>query len=420
MAPFHTLQDDGSITITLNIHPTGSMLEQEEQIAKAVAEVGLLATQLSLKSFDTDGKPIVIDNLKHTSKGEEKKNFQTPWGEVSVNRHVYQSSFGGELVIPMERNARILGNTSTPKFAKMVSWKYAQLPASKVSDDLLINHARKTSRKLIQKLGATVGEIARENEFTWTYALPEFEEVVTHVSIGIDGTTTPIVKEGYRETMCGTLTFYNKVGDRIHTIYTACAPEYGKNTFYTVLDMEIGNIKKQFPEVTYIGLADGAKCNWTYLEGHTEVQILDFYHATEYLTKVSAVMHTNDTQRAVWIDAACSDLKHKSKGAPFILRELKLYRKKLNVKTSEVVDAAITYFTNNLERMEYAKYQKKGYSIGSGITEAACKVVAKQRLSSSGMRWKNPTVQHILLMRGLICTEGRWNQFWSKIDEDGI
>lgn len=288
-----------------------------------------------------------------------------------------------------------------------------------VSDDLSINHARKTSRKLIQKLGATVGEIARENELTWTYALPDFEEVVTHVSIGLDGTTTPIVGEGYRETMCGTLTFYNKIGDRIHTIYTASAPEYGKNTFYSTLDTEIGNIKKQFPDLTYIGLADGAKCNWSYLEVHTEVQILDFYHATEYLAKVSAVMNTDETKRAIWLDAACTDLKHKSKGATFLLRELRQYQKSLNTDASEVVGGAITYFTNNLEKMQYAKYQKQGYSIGSGITEAACKVVAKQRLSSSGMRWTKPTVQHMLLMRGLICTKQRWNQFWSKIDENG-
>lgn len=49
------------------------MLEQEEQIAAAVAEVGRLATALSLKGFDTSGQPIIVDNVKHTSRGEEKK-----------------------------------------------------------------------------------------------------------------------------------------------------------------------------------------------------------------------------------------------------------------------------------------------------------------------------------------------------------
>jgi hypothetical protein len=76
MAAHYKKEADGSISITMNIQPTGSMLEQEEQIAAAVAEVGKLATSLSLKSFDTDGRPIVVDNVKHTSRGEEKKHFR--------------------------------------------------------------------------------------------------------------------------------------------------------------------------------------------------------------------------------------------------------------------------------------------------------------------------------------------------------
>jgi hypothetical protein len=320
----------------------------------------------------------------------------------------------------MENKARIIGSSITPRFAKMASWKYAQLSASKVSDDLRINHVRKTSRMLIQKIGALVGEIAREKEFEWTYSLPEFEEVITHVSIGLDGTTTPILKEGYRETMCGTLTFYNATGDRMHTIYTACAPEYGKDTFYNVLDMEINNVKEQFPKVTYIGLADGAKTNWTFLEKYADVQVLDFFHATEYLAKASVVMYDDESIRAKWLDTACSELKEKRRGAEFLLREFKEYNKSMGANASKVIEGVITYFTNNLGRMQYAKYQKEGYPIGSGITEAACKVVAKQRLSSSGMKWTSHTVQHILLMRGLICTEGRWQQFWNKIDKIGI
>lgn len=56
MAAKYKLEADGSVTITMNIKPQGSMLEQEEQIAAALAEVGRLATALSLKEFDTDGR----------------------------------------------------------------------------------------------------------------------------------------------------------------------------------------------------------------------------------------------------------------------------------------------------------------------------------------------------------------------------
>lgn len=81
MAAHYKKESDGSISITLNIKPTGTMLEQEEQIAEGVAEVGRLATSLSLKSFDTDGHPIIVDNVKHTSRGEEKKTTKRPTGK---------------------------------------------------------------------------------------------------------------------------------------------------------------------------------------------------------------------------------------------------------------------------------------------------------------------------------------------------
>jgi len=315
----------------------------------------------------------------------------------------------------MESKCHVIGGTSTPKFAKMVSWKYTQMPASKVSEDLGMNHARATSRCLIQRLSACVGEIARANEFEWQYALPELSSVVSHIAVGRDGTTTPIIKEGYRETMCGTISLYSQKGERLHTIYAACAPEYGKGSFDRVMDMELENIKKVYPNAKYIGLADGAKNNWSYLEQYTTVHILDFFHAGEHLAQVAEAMSKNEAQRKKWLQEACHDLKHKPKGAIFILRELKAKRAQLGEEAPEVLKENITYFENNVKRMNYAQYQKQGYPIGSGVTEAACKMLAKQRLSASGMRWTINVVQDTLLLRGLVCTSGRWDQFWSHV-----
>ena len=76
MAAQYKIETDGSISITLNINPVGSFLEQEEQIAAAVSEVGRLASQLTMQSYDTDGSAIVVGNVKHTSRGLEKKTFK--------------------------------------------------------------------------------------------------------------------------------------------------------------------------------------------------------------------------------------------------------------------------------------------------------------------------------------------------------
>jgi len=73
----------------------------------------------------------------------------------------------------------------------------------------------------------------------------------------------------------------------------------------------------------------------------------------------------------------------------------------------KVLQTSITYFQNNFKRMDYANYVKMKYPIGSGVTEAACKVMVKQRLCGSGMKWIIPNTENMFLLRGLVLTEGR-------------
>ena len=83
------------VIVQLELSLSGSMLEQEEQIQDVLNEAGRLFTGEALNRFDTDGSPIIIGATKWTSKGLEPKHYQTPYGEVKVARHVYQTSEGG-------------------------------------------------------------------------------------------------------------------------------------------------------------------------------------------------------------------------------------------------------------------------------------------------------------------------------------
>ena len=86
------------------------------------------------------------------------------------------------------------------------------------------------------------------------------------------------------------------------------------------------------------------------------------------------------------------------------------------------IEAAISYFTNQSKagRMDYPPLVESHIPIGSGVTEAACKVLVKQRLCGSGMKWKEPGAAAVLSVRCLTYTTERWNQFWSKIDRNGF
>lgn len=76
MTTDYKIEEDGSIIITMKLKPEGSMLEQEEQIAAAVAEAGRLATVFSLTGFDTAGQSQIKGNETYTSRGQEKKTIK--------------------------------------------------------------------------------------------------------------------------------------------------------------------------------------------------------------------------------------------------------------------------------------------------------------------------------------------------------
>lgn len=88
-------RDQDSITLQVTVpFSKNSMLKSEETILKVLNETGTLATEEALKQFDTNGSPLKKNGEKWTSKGKEYKIYQTPYGEIQVERHVYQSSYG--------------------------------------------------------------------------------------------------------------------------------------------------------------------------------------------------------------------------------------------------------------------------------------------------------------------------------------
>jgi hypothetical protein len=106
-----------------------------------------------------------------------------------------------------------------------------------------------------------------------------------------------------------------------------------------------------------------------------------------------------------------------------VLKQLKsLAKVRPWAKADEDVQRAITYFTNQsgAGRMDYASRVAVHEPIGSGVTEAACKVLVKQRLCGSGMKWKEPGAAAVLSVRCLTYTAERWSQFWGKIDRYGF
>src|SRR3954453_8650871 len=176
-------RQEASVTIQVTIPLTRSMLDTEQAIQDALNQAGALASGQALKEFGLDGSPLAIGPTRWTSKGQEPKAYQTPYGEVSVARQVSQTGEGGATFCPLEQDARII-LTATPRFAKQVSHKYGEGPAARVVKDLAHNHGRPVAESFVQNTAAAVAAVVQAKQEQWHYATPRLKACCTFFTSG--------------------------------------------------------------------------------------------------------------------------------------------------------------------------------------------------------------------------------------------
>jgi hypothetical protein len=144
------------------------------------------------------------------------------------------------------------------------------------------------------------------------------------------------------------------------------------------------------------------------------VVILDFYHAAEYLGALAKAWHPGADARALRMAGAwCGWLKHE--GGAAVLTALKgLDLRGRSAAVRATVAEVVTYFTNQQHRMDYPTYRAKGWQIGSGPVEAACKLVVGQRMKGNGMRWGVAGADAVCHVRALFKSEAtQWEAYWA-------
>ena len=417
---------DGTVTISITLPPATdkvSMLEQEDRLMEAVNAVGRLGARHLLGGFDAPGTPLSHQGRKWTSKGRVAKIYETPWGEVLLERHLYQSSDGGATLCPLEGRARIVGGSATPHLARSLAHKYANTNARAVVRDLQENHGRKLAPSYIADVAAAVAAAAGAPVVESSAHTPQSLPVeVASLVLGLDGTCALFCEEGFKQCMVGTITLYDGSGERLETIYLAQAPQCAKAEFLTRLDKEWERLCKAYPQARRAGLSDGARDYEPWLRARTQWQILDFYHASGYLAGAAPGVRGQHAGRKEWLEEACHALKHESGAADRLAEELagQVQAGSRTRGAAPALAAASGYFAGNVERMNYAFFQAMALPIGSGVTEAACKTLVKQRLCGSGMQWTRSGAQAVLTLRALLLSTSRWASLWRYLDKHGL
>lgn len=148
-----------------------------------------------------------------------------------------------------------------------------------------------------------------------------------------------------------------------------------------------------------------------------EIQfILDFYHASDHLQEFAKLLLPHDELRRQEQARAWSHtLKHQ--GGSALLRELNSLD--LADQPAAVIDChrrLIGFVDRNLHRMNYPTYMARGWQIGSGMIESACKTVVGQRLKESGMRWRPPGTTAMCQARALYkSVHPLWDTYWRHV-----
>ena len=174
---------------------------------------------------------------------------------------------------------------------------------------------------------------------------------------------------------------------------------------------------------TVLMLADAG--NWidplTQREGLCDYRIVDFHHAAERLYAAARAALGRESPAAT---ALAEQMKGQLYDGPFesVVQTLRQHAERLGPPQSadgqenprRILASAVHYFETHRHHMDYPTYRKKGWPIGSGVTEAGVKQFNK-RVKGTEQFWKESGVEAILALRALwLAEDDRWKRYWAN------
>ena len=412
----------------------------EKQLHERVMEVERELVAEELERADVDADAVEIEGVVHRRALRSAQQYMTAAGPVTVERTLFRDR-SDPLVgstAALDGRLGIIEGFWTPLAAQQAAWVVSQMSPQQGHELLERMGNMAPSKAALDRLPKDLltrfEQNAEEFESVLREAMVVPQDTAT-IAISLDGVLVPMVDgeaeqtrqraaeegklskgpAGYREAGCATISFCDGSGEMISAIRFGRMPEAKKQKLKALLTAEVMHIWERHTNLKVIKLADGAEDNWSYLssgELPRGPECLDFYHAAEHLN--AALGHAYG-EGSVKARRRFAELRHvlleEQDGVDEVIKALgNLARKTGNAK----LKTELGYFRNNRERMRYAELAARGFPIGSGVVEAACKTLVAQRLKQSGMRWSERGGQAILNLRGW-AQSGRFEAAWAEL-----
>ena len=179
--------------------------------------------------------------------------------------------------------------------------------------------------------------------------------------------------------------------------------EFGRRLHWEALRGGLGRAKNK------LVAGDGAPWIWNVAQDRWAgaTQVLDFYHASQHLWELGRALHGGDEAAAAcWIEPRRHQLRHGKEKQ--VLRAIA----RLPVPAGaagEIIRREQHYFASHAGRMNYQSWARRGWPIGSGAVESACR--QKQcRFKRPGQFWTATGMRHLGAL-----TEARHNHHWDEL-----
>jgi len=424
--------------------PTPSACYQfETQLRDALRELGRIIVEWTYNHLEPDDRRLMPGHLRFDGDWYRRRDktpnrsVATLFGTIALWRHLYQPIHGVERsIFPLEIRLGLAAGRATPALAERVARAAADSTQGTVLADLKRDQGVAWSVATLRVVIAT----------TWEGMAPHLHAAqVTQVlawlkqadasrgsrkpvlAAGRDGVFVPIRgDDSYREAATATLSVYDRAGRRLGTVYLGRMPEPGQGALSGQLTRLITDVLAGWPgplpRLAYV--TDAGHHPTEYYERVLKPMrhpsrpgeplkwewVIDYYHASEYIHKLSQALFRDPRRAWAWAGKMCRWLKTKPRAIYRILHSAAAIRsRRLVLGQSKAYRDAYGYLRDHIEHLDYVRYRRDHLPIGSGVTEAACKTVFSQRLKRSGMAWSVEGGQRIVDLR-VIHLSGVWSE----------
>ncbi|MBI2565693.1 MAG: hypothetical protein HYV63_01495, partial [Candidatus Schekmanbacteria bacterium] len=370
----------------------------ELELKNLLNRLGTEMTAALLARLDLRANGVIVGEKAYRRRREDgATEIMSTFGPTAITYALYEErgGHGGKTIAPLLMRLGLVDDFWTPRAAE-VGALFVQATTPAESHRLLAAASGMTaSPSSLDRLPKSIGEVVEKDHEDLEGSIRAAETLPTPscvaiIAVSLDGVMVPLKDakpqsvsgggsehaQGYREAGCGTISLYDKKGDRLHTIRLARMPEARKVTLHAQLQAELAAIRQRYPQALVVALADGAEENWRILREMSAKlgielveEIIDFFHAMEHVSEALRAYAPSERIAKANIDWWHDALLEDPEGVNKVIRALRYRLEHSHGETRRIIKEHLTYVENHRHQMRYATYRARHLPIGSGVQE---------------------------------------------------